>query len=86
LISFCFELGDDVKKQVLNVYLPKITDGLIKLITENATNQIGTITLDTLAIVLTVDEKFIETCEAKVVPLAIAMFLKYANGKHINTD
>lgn len=50
------------------------------MITQNANNQIGTLTLETLVSVLGVDEKFVETIESKVSPLAIALFIKNTNG------
>jgi hypothetical protein len=86
IFNLCTELeNDDAKKQVLYPHLTKITDGLIRLITENPTNQIGTLSLDTLALTLTLDEKYVETVEGKVVPLTTAMFLKYANDPVVNS-
>jgi hypothetical protein len=86
VFNFCTELDDDeTRKPILLPHLPKITDGLIRLITENPTNQIGTISLDTLALALTMDDKFVDNVEGKVVPLTTAIFLKYANDPVLNS-
>jgi hypothetical protein len=86
IFNLCTELeNDDAKKQVLYPHLTKITDGLIRLITGNPTNQIGTLSLDTLALTLTLVEKYVETVEGKVVPLTTAMFLKNVNDPVVNS-
>lgn len=61
-------------------HLGQITDGLIQMIIQNSGNQIGTLTMETLVMVLSVDDKFVESIESKVSPLAIALFIKNTNG------
>lgn len=51
------------------------------MIIQNSGNQIATLTMETLVTVLGVDEKFVESVESKVSPLAIALFIKNTNGK-----
>lgn len=79
--SFCEELTDETKQPILIAYLPQIGEGLIQMITENVNNPIGALALETLAIALSIDEKFVDQVENKVAPLSIALFLKHANGE-----
>lgn len=51
------------------------------MIVQNSGNQIATLTMETLVTVLAVDDKFVESVEAKVSPLAIALFVKNTNGR-----
>ena len=80
-LSFCEELMNEQKQSIVVPHLPAITDGLIQMITQNAANQVGSLTMETLVTVLGVDEKFVATIEPKVAPLAIALFLKNTNGE-----
>ena len=72
---------NEQKQDIVIPHLPRITDGLIHMITQNAANQVGSLTMETLVTVLGVDEKFVAAIEPKVAPLAIALFLKNTNGK-----
>ena len=80
IYCFCEEMTDETKQPILIVYLQQIGDGLIQMITENISNPIGALALETLGIVLSIDEKFVGDIESKVSPLSIAIFLKHANG------
>ena len=73
-------MTDETKQPILVAYLPQIGEGLIQMITENLSNPIGALALETLGIVLSIDEKFVVAIESKVSPLAIAIFIKQANG------
>lgn len=79
-ISFADELVNENQQQILVPHLGQITEGLVQMIIQNQSNQIGTLTMETLVTVLQVDEKFVESVEAKVSPLAIALFIKNTNG------
>ena len=65
--------------------MPQLTEGLIQMIIHNASNQIGTLTMETLITVLQVDQQFVATIEPKVTPLAIALFLKNTNDPLVNS-
>ena len=54
------------------------------MIVQNSGSQIATLTMETLVTVLAVDDKFVESVEAKVSPLAIALFVKNTNGIEFN--
>ncbi len=75
---YCFseELTTLNQQSRLVPHLPRITEGLIQLITQNPTNQIGFLTMETLISILSVDETFLDSIEAKLSPIAIALFLK----------
>lgn len=73
-------MTDATKQPILVAYLPQIGEGLIQMITENINNPIGALALETLGIVLSIDENFVVLIENKVSPLSIAIFLKHANG------
>jgi hypothetical protein len=80
IFSFTEELTNENQQSILIPHLTQIVEGLVHMITQNSTNQIGTLTMETLCTVLTVDEQFLDTVESKVSPLAIALFLKNTNG------
>jgi len=61
-------------------HLAQITEGLIQMITQNSTNQIGYLTMETLLTVLGINEEYVGTIEAKICPFAIALFIKNTNG------
>ena len=63
--------------------MPQLTEGLLQMIMQNTTNQIGTLSMETLINVLSIDEQFVASVEAKVTPLAIALFLKNTNGRFV---
>jgi hypothetical protein len=73
-------MTDETKQPILVAYLQQIGDGLIQMVTENISNPIGAFALETLCIVLSIDEKFVVEIEDKLSPLSIAIFLKHANG------
>lgn len=79
-VSFAEELTRENQQRIIIPHLLQITEGLIQMITQNSNNQIGTLTMETLVTILAVDDKFVETIEAKVSPLAIALFIKNTNG------
>ena len=66
-------------------HLPQLTEGLLQMIMQNAHNQIGTLTMETLITVLQVDQQFVASIEAKVTPLAIALFIKNTNDPLVNS-
>jgi len=55
------------------------------MIIQNSNNQIGTLTMETLITVLQVDQQFVASIEAKVTPLAIALFIKNTNDPLVNS-
>ena len=73
------------QQSILIPHLLQITEGLVQMITQNANNQIGTLTMETLVSVLNVDEQFLDSVESKVSPLAIALFLKNTNDPLVNS-
>jgi hypothetical protein len=83
IFSFTEELTNENQQSILVPHLLPITEGLVHMITQNATNQIGTLSIETLCTVLSVDEQFLDSVESKVSPLAIALFLKNTNGNII---
>lgn len=52
----------------------------MQMIIQNPTNQIGTLSMETLVVVLSIDDQFLLSVESKVSPLAIALFLKNTSG------
>ena len=84
IFCFCEELSDENKQQVLATHLPNVVTGLVQMITENMSNQIGVLSLETLANTLTINEEFVAAVENKVSPLTIAIFVKHGQGKLIN--
>jgi len=76
IYCFCDELTSLGEQARLVPHLPRLTDGLLQLITQNPTNQIGFLTMETLIAVLGLDEAFVDAVEAKLSPIAIALFLK----------
>jgi len=78
---FCEEISEDSQKNKIIVnYLPRIVEGLMKIVIENCENQIGAQSLETMANVLSlVGDEFLNEVESKVSPLLVAIFLKYSN-------
>jgi hypothetical protein len=76
------ELTNDNQQATLLPHLGSITDGLVHMITQNANNTIGSLTMETLVSVLNVDEQFVDSVESKISPLAIALFLKNTTGNY----
>ena len=81
--SFCEEFTNENQQSLLVPHLPQLCEGLVQMISQNSTNQIGTLTMETLVTVLGIDEKFVGSVEAKISPLAIALFIKNTNGTFI---
>jgi hypothetical protein len=52
----------------------------MQMIMQNSSNEIGTLTMETLVTVLTIDDEFVATIEQKISPLAIALFIKNTSG------
>jgi len=80
--GFCNHLrnkrDDDESRQLLVPLLPALVDGLVGMATNfSHSSEILGLILENLAVVLACDPKFTAGQEAKVSPLAIAMFLKY---------
>lgn len=78
--SFTEELTNENQQALLTPHLNLITEGLVNMITQNAQNQIGLLTMEALLAILNVNEQFVDSVESKVCPLAIALFLKNTNG------
>jgi hypothetical protein len=66
-------------------HLPQFIEGLVQMITQNSTNEIGTLTIETLITVLSIDDQFVANVESKLSPLAIALFLKNTNDPLVNS-
>ncbi|XP_014669041.1 PREDICTED: importin-9-like [Priapulus caudatus] len=62
--------------QVILPYLEPIMHGLVTLATQFSADVLALV-LETICIVVSVDKEFTASCEAKAVPLTIAIFLKY---------
>jgi len=80
--GFCNHLrskpDNDSTRQLLVPLLPALVDGLVAMATNfSHSSEILGLILENLAVVLACDPKFTAGQEAKVSPLAIAMFLKY---------
>lgn len=69
---------DSPRQQLLVPLLPALVDGLVAMASNfSHSSEILGLILENLAVVLACDQKFTAAQEAKVSPLAIAMFLKY---------
>ena len=68
----------DGSKQLLVPLLPALLDGLVAMATNfSHSSEILGLILENLSVVLSCDQQFTASQEAKVSPLAIAIFLKY---------
>lgn len=85
IYCFCEELSVWNQQSILIPHLPQITEGLLQMITQNATNQIGFLTMETLMTVMSIDETFVASMEAKLSPIAIALFLKNSSDPMVNS-
>ena len=74
--GFCDHLKACRNAAVLTPMLPVITDSLLNLAVMFS-NEVLSLVMETLAMVLAVDKDFTATCEPKVGPLTIALFLKH---------
>lgn len=78
--GFCEHLKASRNTAVLTPMLPVITDSLLNLAVMFS-NEVLSLVMETLAMVLAVDKDFTSTCEPKVGPLTIALFLKHNSGE-----
>lgn len=78
-------MSNENQQHILVQHLPQLTEGLLQMIIQNSSNQIGTLTMETLITVLQVDQQFVASIEAKVTPLAIALFIKNTNDPLVNS-
>jgi len=74
--GFCDHLKTSRNTSVLIPMLPMITDALLNLAVM-FTDEVLSLLLETLTVVLAVDKQFTASCEAKVIPMTIALFLKH---------
>ena len=66
------------RRQLLVPLLPALVEGLVNMASNfSHSSEILGLILENLAVVLSCDQKFTAAQEAKVAPLAIAIFLKY---------
>ena len=70
--------AESPRRQLLVPLLPALVDGLVSMASNfSHSSEILGLILENLAVVLACDQKFTAAQEAKVSPLAIAIFLKY---------
>lgn len=82
--SYCEEVGVDQTNDVV-VYLPRIFEGI--LATMSRIPQSAFIwPLESLAILISVDENFVSTIESRLSPLAIELFVNYVQDPLINGE
>jgi len=74
------------RAQLLAPLLPALVDGLVNMCANfSQSSEILGLIMENLAVVLDCDPQFTASQEAKVAPLAIAMFLKYSSDPLITT-
>ena len=74
------ETGNVSLASLLVPLLPALVDGLVNMAANfSQSSEILGLILENLAVVLDCDQKFTASQEAKVAPLAIAIFLKYSS-------
>ncbi|KAI0216737.1 Importin-9 [Lamellibrachia satsuma] len=78
VFGFCDHLKTTNNKQALQPYIADMTDGLLAIAQQFSTEVLA-LCLETLNMVLVVDEEFTVSVEPRIMPLATAVFLKY-NG------
>ncbi|XP_071477109.1 importin-9-like [Diadema antillarum] len=79
IYGFCEHLKSANSTAILHPFLSPIMEGLVQLATfSQFGSDILSLVLETVSIVLTVDESFTAQCESRVTPLANAVFLKYS--------
>ncbi|KAL3853056.1 hypothetical protein ACJMK2_016638 [Sinanodonta woodiana] len=74
--SYAEHLKTSNNTHLLVPFLPSITEGLVTVATQFSSDVLA-LCLETLSVVLSVDKSFTASCESKVAPLNIAVFLKY---------
>ncbi|XP_005100562.2 importin-9 isoform X2 [Aplysia californica] len=82
VFGFCDHLKTSGNTQLLTPYLQNVLEGLIGVATQFSVEVMG-LCLETLAVVITVDEQFAATNEARIGPLSLAIFLKHAGDPFI---
>lgn len=55
------------------------------MISQNSTNQIGYLTLETLLNALSINEEYVGTIESKICPFVIALFIKNTTDPLVNS-
>lgn len=78
VFGFCEYLKNCGTTQILFNFLPNIMEGLLSITTQFSSNVLA-LSLETLIVVLAIDDNFTASVEAKVTPLTIAVFLKYSS-------
>ncbi|CAI9717889.1 importin-9-like isoform X1 [Octopus vulgaris] len=78
VFGFCEHLKNTGTTQLLFNFLPNIMEGLLTITTQFSSNVLA-LTLETLILVLAIDDNFTASVECKVTPLTIAVFLKYSS-------
>ncbi|XP_071784308.1 importin-9-like [Asterias amurensis] len=76
IYGFCEHLKTSGSTQIIVPYLPEIMEGLIQLATQ-FNNDVLSLVLECVCVVLTIDDAFTVQYESKIAPLTIALFLKY---------
>ncbi|XP_066017141.1 importin-9 isoform X1 [Pocillopora verrucosa] len=78
IYEFCAHLKMSNNTQILTPYLVKIMEGLLTMATQT-TDDVLALVLESLRIVMSVNKEFTTSCEGKITPLTIALFIKYAH-------
>lgn len=84
VFGFCEQLKVSESTSILLPFLESILNGLVQLATQYG-QDILALVLETIGVVLTIDENFTASVEPKVGPLAIALFLKYSDDPLITS-
>lgn len=77
VFGFCDHLKMANNTQLLAPFLQNILEGLISIATQFSADVMG-LCLETLSVVITVDEQFTASREKNLGPLSLAIFLKHA--------
>lgn len=84
ICSYCEEVGVDQTNDVV-AYLPRIFEGV--LTTLSRIPQAAYIwPLESLAMLISVDENFVTTIEPRLTPIAIEMFVNFIQDPLINSE
>ncbi|XP_043281951.1 importin-9 isoform X2 [Venturia canescens] len=83
---YCFceasTAGNPAIESILRNHLPAIFQGLFSL-TNQPTNAVLTLVMETFAVLVTLDKAFTESIENKICPFTIAVFLKFHSDPEI---
>ncbi|RUS86218.1 hypothetical protein EGW08_006013, partial [Elysia chlorotica] len=77
VFGFCDHLKMSNNTQLLAPFLQNVLDGLISIATQFSADVMG-LCLETLSVVITVDDQFTASKEKNLGPLSLAVFLKHA--------